>query len=545
MKSPFSFSIAAKLSISFGAILALLGLVIGSSYATFQRFGVTSQALVSGSLHKAALAQHAQNQAHAGAEHLLTLFITDNQEARKPIYGNIDREKAALDETLKTLESQAESDEERVVLSKIAASREAFAHVFNETVDAVEMDGKDARRRMLTQTLPALEKMLRAIDELVTFQDRNAQTKTAVMREAQERGTTLILVLGALAVLIGCISAWAITNSIAQGLKKAVTIANEIAEGKLNRPLPPARADEIGALFDALSRMRSGLCTMIASISSSAGEVRTAAGGLASSAQSVQNSSAEQGESTSAICTSVAQLTTAIQGISDSAGVARRFALDSAELSANGCRMIGEASSEMSRVAEAVNASSHRIDLLDQRSGEVAATVKDIKEIADQTNLLALNAAIEAARAGEDGRGFAVVADVIRALAERTSSATIRIAGVLANMQKEVVEAVGQMRSGSATIEQGVKMIDAIIAPLTQLDAAARSSLENLDRLADAAGQQYRESKRIEESVESIANMAGRNRTIADTVSTTVAQVSMCSNTLNEAVSRFELKSNY
>jgi len=192
---------------------------------------------------------------------------------------------------------------------------------------------------------------------------------------------------------------------------------------------------------------------------------------------------------------------------------------------------------------DAVNASSERIDLLDKRSVEVAETVKIIKEIADQTNLLSLNAAIEAARAGEDGRGFAVVADEIRALSERTSAATIQIAGVLAGMQQEVVQAVDQMRSGSATIGQGVKMIEAIVAPLTKLDAAARRSLENLGRLADTAAEQHQESQRIANKVELIADMAMRNRKIAETVSSTVAHMSQCSGTLTSAVSRFDLKS--
>ncbi|MES2354912.1 MAG: methyl-accepting chemotaxis protein [Pseudomonadota bacterium] len=536
-------SIGAKLGASFAVILILLGIVIALSYLAFERFGAASQTLVSASLQKAGLAQRAQDRAHSGAEHLLTLFINDKQDARKPIYGNIDRDKAELDQALKDLEVLSESDEEKIALSAVAKAREAFARVFNETVDAVEMDGKDARHRMLSQTLPALGTMLRAIDVLVSLQDQKAKAQTVVMRDAQNRGATLILALGVLAVVVGCFSAWAITNSIAQSLKRAVSVANEIAAGKLNRTLPSSGGDEVGALLTALGRMSAGLRTMITSISTSAGEVQSAATGLAASAKSVENSSAEQGESTTAICVSVAQLTSAIEGISDTAGTARQFALDSAELAASGCRMIGEASGEMSRVADAVNASSERIDLLDKRSGEVAETVKIIKEIADQTNLLSLNAAIEAARAGEDGRGFAVVADQIRALSERTSAATIQIAGVLAGMQQEVVVAVDQMRSGSATIGQGVKMIEAIVAPLTKLDAAARRSLENLGRLADTAAEQHRESQRIANKVELIADMAARNRKIAETVSSTVAHMSQCSGTLTGAVSRFDLKS--
>jgi methyl-accepting chemotaxis protein len=113
---------------------------------------------------------------------------------------------------------------------------------------------------------------------------------------------------------------------------------------------------------------------------------------------------------------------------------------------------------------------------LENRSSEVAQIVGVINGIAEQTNLLALNAAIEAARAGTQGRGFAVVADEVRKLAERSSSSTREIAGILGAIRQETTAAAESVRASQSMMEHGIALVGDANAALSALADAIDST---------------------------------------------------------------------
>ena len=123
--------------------------------------------------------------------------------------------------------------------------------------------------------------------------------------------------------------------------------------------------------------------------------------------------------------------------------------------------ILGEASSDVIKLAHEVQRSaqteaelSSKMEQLTSEATQVKEVLNVIADIADQTNLLALNAAIEAARAGEHGRGFAVVADEVRKLAERTQKSLTEINSTINVIVQSIADASGAMSQNSEEIQK-------------------------------------------------------------------------------------------
>lgn len=166
----------------------------------------------------------------------------------------------------------------------------------------------------------------------------------------------------------------------------------------------------------------------------------------------------ENGKTISVVkfATDITQQVELIQKERDSALFALSTSEQTQALSDSGVGHILKSVDDIQNMAESMSRASINIQGLGERSQEITSIVQTIKDIADQTNLLALNAAIEAARAGETGRGFAVVADEVRKLAERTTLSTVKIAGMVDDIQRQTGMAVDNMAQLLSQAEQSV-----------------------------------------------------------------------------------------
>ncbi|WP_051304755.1 methyl-accepting chemotaxis protein [Chitinilyticum litopenaei] len=386
----------------------------------------------------------------------------------------------------------------------------------------------------LQDSLNALAQHLRGKMEA----DRNSA------RTASTAAISLMLGLGAVAVIIGLSVAWVIASKVAAQLDGAASVARRIAEGDLTHDWSGTRygSDEIGRLLAALQQMQGKLTDMIRQIRGSAENVSGTAHQLTALSQQLTGSSEAQSSSASAMAAAVQQVSTSMEQVADNTLEVEHKARDAGQQAQAGNGDVLAASQEMRLIADEVNTVSVQIAELGQKIRDIGSIVVVIRDVADQTNLLALNAAIEAARAGEQGRGFAVVADEVRKLAERTAQSASQITQMVNSIQQGAEQAVSRMDNGSRRVGEGLHQANKASESITRINDSNQDVVLAVTTITEQMQEQRAATRDIAVNVERIASMAEATSQASRTMGQSVQQLEHMASELSATVQRFRVR---
>ena len=331
-----------------------------------------------------------------------------------------------------------------------------------------------------------------------------------------------------------------ITRSITTPLASAVKVAEQVAEGDLERPIDVDSQDETGQLLGSLQAMVASLKKMVgAAVAMAAGnltvkvtpqserdalgnaladmvgrlsqtitEIRLGATGLTAASAQVSATSQTLSQGTSEQAASVEETTSSLEQMSASITQNAENSRQTEQLAVRGAKDAEDSGRTVKDTMVAMRS--------------IADKVSIIEEIAYQTNLLALNAAIEAARAGEHGRGFAVVATEVRKLAERSQSAAKEISG-LASSSVKVAERSGQQ--------------------LDELVPSIRKTADLVQEVAAASSEQSSGVAQINKAMTQVDQVTQRNASAAEELASTAEEMASQAEALQQLVSYFRVAS--
>ncbi len=279
-------------------------------------------------------------------------------------------------------------------------------------------------------------------------------TARSSANEASSAARMTILIAGAVVAMVIFLLLMTTWRKSTRALAITLESLEKIAAGDLQQRLH-ARAghqDEFDRLGGAVNNLTEQLGEVLNGVKGSSDQLQRMSSEL-SETLSAQISESEQTESeTSSVAAAAEEISQTVMEMARASEETNRLSNEAQDATEKGGVVITDALGSLEQLAELFSCIQDQLNALNVASGRVDGVTDMINGLAEQTNLLALNAAIEAARAGEAGRGFSVVADEVRALAEKTVSATSSINEINNNMQVQMKQILGAMESGQSQV---------------------------------------------------------------------------------------------
>ena len=395
----------------------------------------------------------------------------------------------------------------------------------------VAVDNINAARTEMTEEQSAIIKLAQQLNDL---QITLGQADSQQARTLQLAGTLLALILGTLAAII-------ITRQITRPLQQTLAVVDRIASGDLSHDMVVTRKDELGVLQMGIQRMGATLRELIGGIRDSVTQIASAAEELSAVTEQTSAGVNTQKVETDQVATAMHEMSATVHEVARNAEQASVAASAADKQAREGDKVVGEAITQIEKLASEVVRSTDAMSVLEQESDKIGKVMDVIKAVAEQTNLLALNAAIEAARAGEAGRGFAVVADEVRGLAQRTQQSTEEIEGLVAALQNGTRQVSEIMLSSRNLTDSSVALTRKAGTSLESITQTVSNIQAMNQQIAAAAEQQSSVAEEISRSIVNVRDVSEQTAAASEETAASSVELARLGNQLQMLVSHFKV----
>ncbi len=291
----------------------------------------------------------------------------------------------------------------------------------------------------------------------------------------------------------------------------------------------------------ALARADAATAEMIAmaeKLEIAASQVESTAAEISHNTSGMRNGAGEQENRISEILFAMERLSRSVSEIAGSAGNAADKSEQARQMVEEGTTMAEQTGTAMQQLRSVADNLKENTNKLGEQSKDIGQIMDVINEIADQTNLLALNAAIEAARAGDAGRGFAVVADEVRKLAEKTVNATKEVRSSIVSIQDLTNVNIVGMDDAVKAITEVNELSTSTVASLQKVQITVEEAAKQVNLIATSVEEQSESSAEVEQLVNNVKDIIGKNANLTEQVDRTVQSLSHKSSELMDLVAK-------
>ncbi|RRZ89443.1 methyl-accepting chemotaxis protein [Erwinia sp. 198] len=506
--------IGVRLGAAFAFILLLLVIVALTGFNRIQSLGDTADTLAGSRYQKASAATNLRYYSTDLSRLVRNVVLADTPDRKAAFKNDYDQVHDKITATVDQVDGMLKAPRSRELIALIRSTGSQYL-AFSDDVVTLGMAGKrdEAAGLLLGPRYQTQVDYLKAISDLVSFQEIQMQQARSAAEDERATATILLASLSAAAVLLAAAAAWFITRSITRPLNVTLSAAQRIARGDLSQAVPVSGRDETGMLLTAVAEMQDSLAQTVSTVRRNAESVAAASLQIAQGNSNLSQRTEEQASALEQTAATMSELGVTVRNNADNARQAAQLAVNVREVARQGNDVTADISGTMKSIGES--------------SGRIADITSVIDSIAFQTNILALNAAVEAARAGEMGRGFAVVAGEVRTLASRSATAAGEI--------RQLIEA------NSASVNAGSSLANRSVTTMADIVSSVAQLSDTVEEITAATAEQARGIEQVGLAVTEMDGVTQQNASLVEESASASQSLREQASLLLQSVSVFTL----
>lgn len=353
--------------------------------------------------------------------------------------------------------------------------------------------------------------------------------------------TVMIVVVIVSLILSSTIVAF-LTRSISRPVRALLDAVQKVERGDLRvEELPVISSDEVGLLVGAFNNMLSSLRELTRGSQAAAENLNAATTQISASTRQQAASLTEQLSAVQETTTTMDEVAQSGSQIADKARQVGSSAQASSAASVSGLQAMQNTSRSMETIREQVEAVAENVVTLSEKTQAIGDIIATVNDLAERSNLLALNAAIEAASVGEEGSRFSVVASELKNLADQSKVSTVKVRGILGDIQKGIHSSVMLTEEAVKRVEAGRTQADAAEQVIRQTAESTQESVRAFQVITAATNQQQIGFEQVTQALQNIRRASEQNAQGISQLDTAAANMNALSQQLRKAVERFQV----